>query len=162
MAEPTEATGMPLAGALQTLNDAREGRVVVTTMSAAREWPRISDHPLDLNYLPSAMGQGLALGLGVALARPEREVVVLHGDGATLMSLGSLVTVAASGATNITVVVVDNGVYEVTGGQRTAGASCGVDFAAMARAAGFVTVGTFDDLKVWRAAAAETLQSART
>lgn len=121
-------------------------------MGAAREWPRLSQHPLDLHYIPSAMGQAPDLGLGLALAQPSREVLVLNGDGCLLMNLGCLVTIVASGARNITVVVLENGIYEVTGGQRTAAATVetrSVDFAAMARAAGFSSVAHFDSLQDW-------------
>ena len=62
------------------------------------------------------------LALGLAPARPDREVIAFNGDGCMLMSLGCLVTIVASGAQNLTLVVLENGVYEVTGGQHTAGA----------------------------------------
>src|SRR5262245_33603291 len=115
------ANRMPLLAALQVLHELRRDEIVVTTMGSAREWPKLGEHPLDFQYLPSAMGHAPMLGLGLALAQPSREVIAFNGDGGMLMSLGCLVTVAASGATNITVVVLDNGLYEVTGGQRTAG-----------------------------------------
>ena len=69
------------------------------------------------------------------------------------MSLGSLITVIASGATNLTIVLLDNGIYEVTGGQQTAAAlasrHAAVDIAALARAAGFSSVMRFDRLDDW-------------
>jgi thiamine pyrophosphate-dependent acetolactate synthase large subunit-like protein len=141
---------MPLLAALEVLAAVRTDEVVVATMGAAREWPKLSQHELDLQYLPSAMGQAPGLGLGIALAQPGREVIMLNGDGGMLMNLGSLVTLAASGAKNLTLIVLENGLYEVTGGQATAGAG-GVDFAAMARAAGFASAWSFDDLDEWRA-----------
>lgn len=153
---------MPMIDALKVLVPLRGQRAVVTTMGAAREWPKLSQHPLDFHYIPSAMGQAPALGLGLALARPEREVLVLNGDGAMLMNLGSLVTIVASGATNLTLVVFDNGIYEVTGGQDTAARvarrHAAVDYAAMARAAGFTSVRGFDDLDTWQREAAATLE----
>jgi sulfopyruvate decarboxylase subunit beta len=131
-------------------------------MGAAREWPKLSQHPLDFHYVPSAMGQAPALGLGLAIAQPEREVLVLNGDGAMLMNLGCLVTIVASGAQNMTMVVLDNGIYEVTGGQQTP-AACArehatVDFAGLARAGGFASVKSFDRLDEWQRQAAETLR----
>ncbi len=143
---------MPLVPALKVLAGLRRDEIVVTTMGSAREWPRLSQHALDFHYVPSAMGQAPDLGLGLALAQPSREVWVLNGDGCQLMNLGCLVTIAASGARNITVVVLENGIYEVTGGQQTAAATVRtrpVDFAAMARAAGFTTVAQFDSLEDW-------------
>ena len=105
--------------ALRVLAAHREERIVVTTMGSVGLWPAFSDGPLDFAYLPSAMGHGPGLGLGLALAQPERGVIVVNGDGCTLMNLGALVTIASQPA-NIYLIVVDNGLYEVTGGQPTA------------------------------------------
>src|SRR4029077_9665760 len=85
---------------------------------------------------PASMGQAPALALGLALARPELGVVVVCGDGHLLMNLGCLVTLA-SYAADVFLVVIDNGVYEVTGGQAVPGAGR-TDFAGLARAAGEV------------------------
>jgi thiamine pyrophosphate-dependent acetolactate synthase large subunit-like protein len=150
---------MPLVAALEVLVPLRREQVVVSTMGSAREWPRLSNHPLDLHYVPSAMGQAPALGLGLALARPAREVLVLNGDGCMLMNLGCLVTIVASGARNLTLFVLDNGIYEVTGGQQTAAAAAptAVDYAGFARSAGFASVRSFDALDTWRQGAAELL-----
>ncbi len=151
--------GMPLFAALEVLHELRTGRqIVVTTMGTAREWPKLSNSPLDFNYIPSAMGHAPSVGLGLAMAQPQREVIVLNGDGCMLMNLGSLVTIIASGATNYTLVVFNNRIYEVTGGQRTAAADSPADFARFAEAAGFASVAIFSDLEDWRHRAAETLQ----
>jgi sulfopyruvate decarboxylase subunit beta len=155
---------MPMVPALEVLAALRQDEIVVTTMGAAREWPKLSGHPLDFHYLPSAMGQAPALGLGLALAKPARQVWVLNGDGAMLMNLGALVTIVGSGAQNITLVVLDNGIYEVTGGQQTpadrAGPTRAVDFAGLARAAGFSSVKSFDNLAAWQREAAGVLRLA--
>ncbi len=149
-------SAMPVIPALEVLHHLRTDQIVVTTMGAAREWPRLSSHPLDFHYIPSAMGQAPSLGLGLALAQPSREVIVLNGDGCTLMSLGCLVTLANSGAGNVTLFVLDNGIYEVTGGQATAAGTA--DFAALGRAAGIPSVRRFFDLDQWRRDAAAALQ----
>jgi thiamine pyrophosphate-dependent acetolactate synthase large subunit-like protein len=141
--------------ALEVLAQYRGDRIVVTTMSGTGIWPQISDGPLDFNYLPSAMGHGPALGLGLALAQPRRGAIVVNGDGCMLMSLGSLVTLANHPA-NVFVVVMDNGLYEVTGGQAHAGAGH-VDYALLARAAGIPGVYSFDTLAAWQRGAAEAL-----
>jgi thiamine pyrophosphate-dependent acetolactate synthase large subunit-like protein len=141
--------------ALEVLAAHRGDKVVVTTMSAVAVWPQLSDTPLDFAYIPSSMSQGPALGLGLALAQPRRGVVVVNGDGCTLMSLGSLVTIANHPA-DLFLVIFDNALYEVTGGQPTAGAGR-VDFAAMARAAGIRRVYAFDAIEEWRAKATEAL-----
>jgi thiamine pyrophosphate-dependent acetolactate synthase large subunit-like protein len=148
---------MSLTAALEVLRALRREEIVVTTMGTAREWPKLSEHPLDFHYIPSAMGHAPMLGLGLALARPDRETIVLNGDGCMLMSLGCLVTIAASGARNLTLVIIENGLYEVTGGQRTAAVGTGVDFAQFAQAAGFSSIRTFAELDSWRQQAAEAL-----
>jgi sulfopyruvate decarboxylase subunit beta len=149
---------MDARAALEVLAAHRGDHIVITTMSAAGIWPSLSDTPLDFTYIPSSMGQGPALGLGLALAQPDRGVVVVNGDGCMLMNLGSLVTLANHPA-NVTLLILDNGLYEVTGGQRTAGTGH-VDFAAMARAAGISRVYAYDAIDEWRAAAAEVLAGA--
>ncbi len=90
------------------------------------------------------------MGLGLALAQPHREVLVFSGDGSLLMNLGALVTIVDSRATNLTIALIDNGVYEVTGGQKTAAASAPADFGSLARACGFPTVARFSDLDGFR------------
>jgi sulfopyruvate decarboxylase subunit beta len=155
MPQPTsESSRIALVSALEVILRLRTGQIVVTTMGSAREWPRLSNHPLDFHYIPSAMGQAPSIGLGLALAQHEREVIVFTGDGSLLMNLGCLTTLAASGAKNITLIVLDNGVYEVTGGQKTAGQIARVDFAGFATAAGIESVATFDDLIDWQNGAA--------
>ncbi len=144
--------------ALEVLAAHRGPHVVVTTMTAVGLWPQLSDTPLDFAYLPSAMGQGPGLGLGLALARPGRGVVVVTGDGSLLMNLGSLVTLACHPA-DVYLVVLDNGLYEVTGGQTTAGTGR-ADFAALARGAGIGRVYGCEDLAAWKAAAPEALAGA--
>lgn len=141
--------------ALEVVHAHRGERIVVTTMSAAGLWPALSDTPLDFTYIPSAMGHGPSLGLGLALAQPQRGVIVLNGDGCTLMSLGNLVTLAHHRA-NVFVVILDNGHYEVTGGQAHAGAGH-VDYAQIARGAGIGRVDSFATLADWQAGAAAAL-----
>lgn len=100
----------------------------------------------DLNfYLWGAMGMAVPVGLGLALARPERPVVVLTGDGELLMNVGSLATVTASGPANLTIVVLDNGHFGETGMQHSH-TSLGTDLAAVARGFGIRTVHGLTDL----------------
>jgi thiamine pyrophosphate-dependent acetolactate synthase large subunit-like protein len=137
--------------ALDVLAAHRGDRVVLTTMGSIALWPAISDTPLDFAYIPSSMGQGVSLGLGLSLAT-DRGVVVLSGDGSLLMNLGCLVTVANHPAP-LTILLIDNGLYEVTGGQDVAGAGR-TDFGGLARAAGIVRVHEFADAEAWRRGAA--------
>jgi sulfopyruvate decarboxylase subunit beta len=141
--------------ALEVLARHRGDRIVVTTMSGTGIWPQLSDGPLDFNYLPSAMGHAPALGLGLALAQPQHGAIVVNGDGCMLMSLGSLVTIANQPA-NVFLIVMDNGLYEVTGGQVHAG-SGHIDYTLMARAAGISQVYFFGTLADWQQGAAEAL-----
>ena len=148
---------MTLAQSLSALKAVRgDDEIVITLMGTAREWMKLGSHPLDFVLVPSSMGQGTSLGLGMALAQPERNVIVCNGDGSMLMNLGSLVTLTAQGPVNLTVLVFDNGLYEVTGGQLTPASSgirrdgCDLDFVAVARAAGFESVYKFDDWTAWQ------------
>jgi thiamine pyrophosphate-dependent acetolactate synthase large subunit-like protein len=136
----------------------RTDEVVVTTMSVTRPWGRLSSHDLDFASADSAMGHTADLALGIALARPDRRVVCLNGDGSMLMTLGTLVTVVGSGATNYLLVVVANGSYEITGHQPIPGGEA-VDFAALARAAGFPRVFRFDDPEAWKSAVPDLLRT---
>lgn len=150
--------GMPVVEALQVLAECCTGsQIVVTNQGSARIWPKLRNRALDFHYNPSTMGGAIPLGLGLALAQPRREVVVVTGDGSLLMNLGSLVTVVSAGAANLTIVLLDNGMYEVTGGQRTP-ATRSTDYGGMAQAAGFESVWRYDQLTKWQAGAAAALQ----
>jgi len=155
---------MALVPALQALRAARrDADVVISAMGAAREWMALGTHPLDWVFVPSSMGQATSLGLGLALARPDRRIIVLNGDGGMLMNLGSLVTITAYAPENLVILLFDNGVYEVTGAQPTPGAAEGragadpVDFMALARASGFRSLFRFTRLDDWTAASPEVL-----
>jgi thiamine pyrophosphate-dependent acetolactate synthase large subunit-like protein len=147
---------MSLVDALRVLRSARRADdVVVAAMGAAREWMALGTHPLDWVFVPSSMGQATSLGLGLALARPDRRIVVLGGDGGLLMNLGSLVTITACAPANLVILLFDNGVYEVTGAQPTPAAAAGrtggdrLDFAALARASGFRAPHRFRTIEEW-------------
>jgi sulfopyruvate decarboxylase subunit beta len=141
---------------LEPLALRRTDEVVVTTMSTVRPWGRLSSHDLDFASADSAMGHAADLALGIALARPERRVVCLNGDGSMAMSLGTLLTVAQVGPPNYALVVVDNGTYEITGNQPVPGADV-ADLAGMARAAGFRSAWRIEDAESWRASVVKVL-----
>jgi thiamine pyrophosphate-dependent acetolactate synthase large subunit-like protein len=132
----------------RALADRRSDEIVVTTMTATLQWPLVSSHPLDFDFLAFGMGHAADFGLGLALARPERKVIVLKGDGGLLMSLGSLVTIGRYGPPNLLVLLMENRSYEMTGGQELAP---GVDFAALARGAGIDRVERIEDLRTLEA-----------
>jgi thiamine pyrophosphate-dependent acetolactate synthase large subunit-like protein len=134
---------------LRPLANARTDQVVVTTMSTVRPWGALTRRPeLDLASADSAMGHAADLALGIALARPGRRVISLNGDGSMLMTLGTLATVVGSGAENLILIVANNGTYEITGNQPIAAAGT-LDFAGMARAAGFPVARRFADPTEW-------------
>ena len=106
------------------------------------------DRPTNF-YVWNSMGMASSIGLGLALARPDRRVVILDGDGALLMNLGSLATVAVAGSRNLVHVVWDNGGWDITGGQ-PAGSSFGVDLEMIARGSGFMRTAQVTDLDSFR------------
>jgi thiamine pyrophosphate-dependent acetolactate synthase large subunit-like protein len=145
--------------ALAAVHGARAaGDVVVTTMTPARDWMTMPQHPLDLVLVPSAMGHATSIGLGLALAQPARRVIVCNGDGSMLMNLGSLVSIAAARATNMVVLVFDNGVYEVTGAQPIPSPGV-IDFVSIARGSGFASVFEHSNLDAWRAEVEQILNA---
>ena len=88
-------------------------------------------------YMLGSMGLAVPIALGVAIAQPSRKVIALEGDGSVLMQLGSLSTVAARGPKNLCIVIMDNGAYQITGGQVTATGQ-GADIVGIAKASGLV------------------------
>ena len=158
MSAPVKATPFVAKDALVALHAARAPRdIVVTTMSPARDWMTLGPQsPLDLVFVPSAMGHATSLGLGLALAQPDRRVIVCNGDGSMLMNLGSLVSIVGAGATNVIVLVFQNGVYEVTGSQPMPAEA---DFATIARGAGFSSVFEFSNSDDWAATIGDVLEA---
>src|SRR5215212_6153643 len=86
-------------------------------------------------YMVGSMGLACPIALGVALAQPERGVIALEGDGSILMSLGCLATIGKVAPRNLTIVIWDNGIYQITGKQPTATAGA-ADIVAVAKGAG--------------------------
>lgn len=151
---------MPMREAVAILRDARgPDDIVIPSMGSAREWMALGPmHDLDFVLVPSAMGHATSVGLGLALAQPERRVMVLSGDGSLLMNLGTLVTISAEAPRNLVVVVFVNGVYEVTGAQVTPQAEgFRVDYLAIARASGVRSLFRWSSLEDWRSGVAVAL-----
>jgi sulfopyruvate decarboxylase subunit beta len=124
-----------------------EGAVVVTIMGAVAAELQSIGHRPNFFYLQHAMGLASSMGLGIALARPDRQVVVLDGDGSILMNLGGLTTLARYRPRNLVHVVFDNESLLSVGGFPTA-TSTGSDIAGIAAAAGVprtCTVRTLED-----------------
>lgn len=126
---------------VKTLLGERGDLLVVAGLGApAWDVTDAGDHPLNFP-LWGGMGGAVMIGLGLALAQPQKRVLVVTGDGEMLMGLGSLATVGVSQPKNLSVVVIDNEVYGETGMQSTHTAF-GVDLAATAKACGFVSTST--------------------
>ena len=102
------------------------------------------DRPLNF-YLWAAMGMASSTGLGLAIARPERRVVTVDGDGAALMNLGGMVTVASRAPTNLLWVILENRVFLETGGQPIA-AGRTADLVQLAHGAGIANAALATDL----------------
>ncbi len=133
--------------AMQAIYDRLERCVVVTIMGAVAAELQSIGHRPNFFYLQHAMGLASSMGLGIALSRPELQVVVFDGDGSVLMNLGGLTTLARYRPPNLVHVVFDNESLLSVGGFPTA-TSTGSDLAGIARAAGIprtVTVQTLDD-----------------
>lgn len=135
---------------VKAILDKRGDALVVTGLGSSCYDCGAYDHP-NTFYLWGGMGAAAMVGLGLALAQPRRQVVVITGDGEMLMGLGSLATIGAKAPRNLTIVVLDNELYSETGMQPTH-TSRGVDLAGMAKAANFArstTVVNSEALATW-------------
>jgi phosphonopyruvate decarboxylase len=132
--------------------------LIATTGYTGRELYALGDAPNQL-YMVGSMGCAASLALGLALARPERRVIAIDGDGALLMRLGVLATVGVERPPNLLHLLLDNGLHESTGGQATAGPA--VDFRALAAAAGYPHAASVADAGALAAALAAPLPGPR-
>jgi thiamine pyrophosphate-dependent acetolactate synthase large subunit-like protein len=151
MSAPATASTQPAqvmkgTDVLKVLSRRRTDEVAVLSESTRQDWPPISTHPeLDIP-ITGSMSKASSFGLGLALARPDVRVWVLDTDGALLMNLGSLVTIAAAKPGNLVHFLYDNGAYDTTGGQPTPGAGM-VNFQEMALSAGYPRACTYTRLE---------------
>ncbi len=130
--------------ALEAIYPEISDHVVVTIMGAVAAELYSLGHRRNFFYLEHAMGLASSLGLGIALARPRQQVIVLDGDGSVLMNLGTLTTLARYAPPNLTHIIFDNGSLLSVGGFPTA-TSTGSDLAAIARGAGIKNVRAVDN-----------------
>lgn len=136
--------------ALRALARLVPDEIVVSTYSSAFDWLVIRPHPLNYVHV-GAMGLASSHGLGLALGRPDRKVIVLDGDGSLLMNLSALVTIAAVAPRNLVYFVCENGTYEANGGHPLPGRGT-TDFCAFARGAGWPVVAQYSRLDAFTAA----------
>ncbi len=131
------------------LAEAGDAHLLSTTGYLSRSLFNLGDSSRNF-YMQGSMGHVSGIALGAALANPERRFVVLDGDGAVLMHMGSLATIGDAAPANLTHVVFENGVYDSTGGQLTGGRR--TDFATAALACGY--------RNAWRADSIDELRKA--
>ena len=142
---------------LQALASHYRGEIVVSVYTTCFEWLAI--RPDALNYVSvGAMGQACSHGLGLALGRPDKRVLVLDGDGSLLMNLGALVTIGGAAPRNLSHFVFQNGTYEANGGHPLPGPSP-LEFRDIARAAGYRETYMFDRQEAFRDALPELLRA---
>jgi thiamine pyrophosphate-dependent acetolactate synthase large subunit-like protein len=132
------------AVAVALLRDPGEMLVVTGLGAPTYDAAAAGDRALNF-YLWGAMGGAAMLGLGLALAQPGRRVLVLTGDGEMLMGMGALATIAAAGAANLAIAVLDNARYGETGSQRSH-TGFTTDLAAVAAACGWTATATARDM----------------
>lgn len=142
--------------ALQALVDQLKDDVIflATTGKCGRELFEIADLPSNL-YMVGSMGCISAMGLGLALARPDKKIVAIDGDGAALMRLGSFATNAYYSPPNLLHILLDNNTHDSTGGQATV--SHNIDFTTIAASSGYTScldvagvTELTDQLKIWK------------
>ena len=121
--------------ALNAIYPRLQESIVVTIMGAVAAELQSIGHQPNFFYLQHAMGLASSMGLGIALSRPSKRVIVLDGDGSVLMNLGGLTTLARYQPKNLVHVVFDNESLLSVGGFPTA-TSTGSDLAAIAHASG--------------------------
>ncbi len=126
------------------LGDISDFLVVTGLAGTAKDVANIAKDAPNAFYLAGAMGGAVTMGLGLALAQPDRKVLVVTGDGELLMNVGALATVAIRNPANLSIVCVDNGRYAETGYQLSH-TSRGTDLAAMAAGAGITTTRTVSE-----------------
>jgi sulfopyruvate decarboxylase subunit beta len=134
--------------AIAALVAERADAITIVTEQAIGAWRAAVAQPA--NQIPDhldivgCMGSASTIGLGIALAQPQRKVIVVDGDGSLLMQLGSLVTIAGAAPVNFYHFVFENGVYETSGSQPLP-AEGRFELARMAAAAGYAEAVQFDD-----------------
>jgi thiamine pyrophosphate-dependent acetolactate synthase large subunit-like protein len=134
------------------------GDAIVISGRGGRHWIGLSDTKLDIPLGDPAMGGHSGFGLGLALAQPDKRVVLFDSEGDILMSMGQLATIAEQAPANFYHFILDNEVYATTGGQPVPNAKQ-VDYAMIARGAGYPRAFNFSDLDEFSAQLPDILQA---
>ena len=123
------------------------GKAIITASGVAgRKWPQSSNNPERDVSMGSAMGQTTSAAFGLALGLPDEKVVLFDSEGALLMNLGVLASIANKQPKNFVHFLLDNEVYATTGGQPVPN-NTNIDYAGMAKAIGYASTHHFDDLE---------------
>ena len=144
--------------AIDILAAGRGEAISVATMQAAAPWYLSGQGKVLHVDASGCMGSASSLGLGLAMGKPGRKVIVLDGDGSLLMQLGSLVTAGAFALKNYYHFVFANGTYESSGNQTVPGQGV-FDFCALAKAAGYRNTFAFQEAASFEAGLARVLES---
>ncbi len=131
---------------LKAFQPHRKDAIVTNSGTTGGHWKEISTNPNRDLRLESSMGQTTSTAFGVALGLPDEKVVIFDSEGALLMNLGVLATIAGKAPRNFYHFLLDNECYATTGGQPVPNAQ-NIDYAGMARAAGYASTHHFDDLE---------------
>jgi sulfopyruvate decarboxylase subunit beta len=145
---------MDREAALRLLAKHRTDEIVVRGWT---EWDHID--PSERNFIGvRAMGHHGGFALGLAMAQPEHRFICLEGDGGILMNLGILVTIASANPGNLVLIILNNGAYEITGGQPVPGVGK-VRLAEIARGAGITRAYELRTLAEFEGSIAELLRA---
>jgi len=141
----------------------RKGAIAVGGLGASTyDIAAAGDHDRNF-YLWGAMGGAVMIGLGLALAQPDKRVAVIAGDGEMLMGMGSLATIGIQRPGNLAIVVFDNGVYGETGGQASHTAAT-VDLVGVAKSCGIAdarAMATLAEIEAYAAGIQDTASGPR-
>lgn len=130
--------------AIEEIMKSIDDEIVVCNIGfPSRELYEIRDRDRNF-YMIGSMGLASSIGFGLALSKPDEDVVVIDGDGSLLMNMGSLVTIFAHNPRNLTWIVIDNGAYGSTGNQDTY--SQVIDLVSIAKSVGFKNSYDFNDI----------------
>ena len=134
----------------------RGNAIVIPTGTSGRHWRDFSTNEKRDLTMGGAMGQTTAAALGVALGLPNEQVVIFDAEGALLMNLGILATIAGKQPRNFYHFLLDNECYATTGGQPVPNAK-NINYAGMAKEAGYAAAYRFDDLETFGAKVGDIL-----
>ena len=134
----------------------RGDAIVTSAGTAGRYWTDFSDNERRDVSLGGAMGQTTSAALGLALGLPDEKVVLFDAEGSLLMNLGAIASIAGMKPANFYHILLDNECYATTGGQPVPNAQ-GIDYAMMAKGAGYAATYNFDDLEEFSTSVGEIM-----